>query len=200
MSINILEKEYDIATTIELDLSCNMLKSLPDSIGMLSNLQELYLYYNNLSSIPESILILTNLQVLSLTNNNLTSLPDSIGILSNLKTLYLNYNNLTSLPESIGMLSNLKYLYLSHNKLTRIWVDKKPCFLSIATLTKIKHFKLDESSYDINNLSMDCHTLVLTYIKNNITNLPPTLRTLYLKSNINVDMIKLPYGCDIIRF
>ena len=200
MSANILGKEYPIATTTELDLSCNKLTSLPDSIGMLSNLQELYLYYNNLSSIPESILILTNLQVLSLTNNNLTSLPDSIGILSNLKTLYLNYNNLTSLPESIGMLSNLKHLYLSHNKLTRIWVDKKPCFLSIATLTKIKHFRLDESSYDINNLSMDCHILVLTYIKNNITNLPPTLRTLYLKSNINVDMIKLPYGCDIIRF
>ena len=59
---------------------------------------------------------------------------------------------------------------------------------------------LDESSYDINNLSMDCHTLILTRIKNNITNLPPILRTLYLKHCVNVDMIKLPYGCDIIRF
>ena len=124
MSVTILEKEYPIATTTELDLSCNMLKSLPDSIEMLSNLQKLYLYYNNLTSIPESILILTNLQVLSLTNNNLTSLrvdkklcflsspvvmnrksetfsihaaPDSIGSLYNLKTLYLNYNNLTSI-------------------------------------------------------------------------------------------------------
>jgi hypothetical protein len=47
---------------------------------------------------------------------------------------------------------------------------------------------------------MDCHTLILTDIKNNITNLPPILRTLYLKSDIDVDMIKLPYGCDIIRF
>ena len=91
------------------------------------------------------------------------------------------------------MLSNLKHLYLDNNKLISLPE-------SIATLTKIKHFKLDESSYDINNLSMDCHILVLTYIKNNITNLPPTLRTLYLKSNINVDMIKLPYGCDIIKF
>jgi hypothetical protein len=48
---------------------------------------------------------------------------------------------------------------------------------------------------------MDCHTLVLTSIKNNITNLPPIIRMLYLKSNkTNVDMIKIPYGCDIIRF
>ena len=84
--------------------------------------------------------------------------------------LYLTNNNLTSLPESIQ------------------------------TLTKIENFVLDESSSDINNLSMDCHKLILTDIENNITNLPPILRTLYLKSDIDVDMIKLPYGCDIIRF
>ena len=73
----------------------------------------------------------------------------------------MNNNNLTNIPESISI------------------------------LTKIKRFRLGESSYDINNLSMNCHTLVLTDIKNNITNLPPILRTLYLKSNINVDMIKI---------
>jgi hypothetical protein len=67
-------------------------------------------------------------------------------------------------------------------------------------LTKIKYLELNESSYDINNLSMDCHTLILTSIENNITNLPPIIRTLYLKSDIETDMIKLPYGCDIIRF
>ena len=97
-------------------------------------------------------------------------MPESIGSLYNLQVLNLNNNNLTSLPESMQI------------------------------LTKIVYFKLDESSYDINNLNMDCHTLVLTSIDNNITNLPPILRTLYLKSYIDVDMIKLPYGCDIIRF
>ena len=97
------------------------------------------------------------------------------------------------MPESIGSLSNLQDLYLSENNLTCLPE-------SISILTKIEYFALDESSYDINNLSMNCYTLVLTSIKNNITNLPPILRTLYLKSNINVDMIKLPYGCDIIRF
>ena len=70
----------------------------------------------------------------------------------------------------------------------------------IKIFTKTKDLKLDESSYDINNLSMDCYTLVLTSIENNITNIPPLLKTLYLKSDIDVDMIKLPYGCDIIRF
>ena len=170
MSVNILGKEYPIATTTTLNLS-----------------------YKSLTELPESIWRLSNLKILYLDNNNLTELPESIGSLSNLKELYLYYNNLTSLPESIGKLSKLQVLYLQYNNLTILPE-------SIATLTKIKYLELKESSYDINNLSMDCHTLVLTRIKNNITNLPPILRTLYLKSRINVDMIKLPYGCDIIRF
>jgi internalin A len=170
MSVTILGKEYPIATTTKLYLSCKNLTEMPESIGSLSNLKTLIISNNNLTSLPKSIGSLSNLQSLFLHNNNLTSLPESIGSLSNLKELYLRNNNLTSLPESI------------------------------ATLTKIEYLKLDDSSYEINNLSMDCHTLILTDIENNITNLPPILRTLYLKSNINVDMIKLPYGCDIIRF
>ena len=170
MMINICGEEYDITTTTKLDLYNNNLTSLPESIGSLSNLQELDLSYNNLINISESIGSLSNLKKLWLSNNKLTSLPESIGSLSNLKELYLSNNNLTSLSESI------------------------------ATLTKIEKLNLDESSYDINNLSMDCHTLILTSIENNIRNLPPLLKTLYLKSDIDVDMIKLPYGCDIIRF
>ena len=193
MSVNILGKEYDIATTTELDLSYKNLTEIPESVFLLTNLQYLYLHYNNLTYIPESISVLTKLHYLQLSYNNLTSLPESIGSLSNLKTLYLYDNKLTSLPESIGSLSNLKGLYLHGNNL--ISVPE-----SIQTLTKIKDFILDESSYDINNLSMDCHTLILTDIDNNITNLPSILRTLYLKHYVNVDMIKIPYGCDIIRF
>ena len=253
MSVNILGKEYDIATTTTLDLCYKSLTEIPESIGSLYNLQELHLHNNNLISLSESIGSLSNLQKLYLDNNNLTELPKSIGSLSNLQELQLEYNNLTILPESIGSLSNLKYLSLSYNnltslpesiqslsnlkylsleknKLTSLWVDKKSETFSIhdasesigslsnlqyldlsynkltrlpksiKTLIETNYFGLDESSYDINNLSMDCHTLVLTSIENNITNLPPILRTLYLKSDINVDMIKIPYGCDIIRF
>ena len=130
---------------------------------------------------------------INLSYKNLTEMPESIQMLSNLKILYLQDNNLISLPNPILMLSNLQCLYLSNNNLTSL-----PNL--VQTLTKIKYFDLNESSYDINNLSMDCHTLILTDIDNNITNLPPILKTLYLKSDIDVDMIKLPYGCDIIRF
>jgi Leucine-rich repeat (LRR) protein len=114
-------------------------------------------------------------------------------MLSNLEILYLSENNLTSLSESIQNLFNLQELYVYNNKLTSLPE-------SIKSFTKIKQLYLNESSYDINNLSIDCNILILTSIENNITNLPPILRTLYLKSDIRTDMIKLPYGCDIIRF
>ena len=75
------------------------------------------------------------------------------------------------------MLTNLQDLYLNDNKLTSIPE-------SIKIFTKISHFILDESAYDINNLSIECEVLLFTNITNNIINLPPTLKTLYLKSNI----------------
>ena len=220
MSVNILGKEYPIATTTYLDLSYNKLtkirvdkkQSFLSSPMVMNRKSETF----SIHAAPESIIMLTNLEILDLSNNNLTSLSESIGSLSNLKTLYLSYNNLTSLPNQIGSLSNLQLLFLVNNNLTslpesiRSLYNLQVLFLhdnnltsipeSITILTKIKDFVLDESSYDINNLSMDCHTLILTDIKNNITNLPPILRTLYLKHCVNVDMIKLPYGCDIIRF
>ena len=51
MSVNILGKEYPIATTTELDLSYKSLTEFPESIQSLYNLQELYLHNNNLTSI-----------------------------------------------------------------------------------------------------------------------------------------------------
>ena len=88
MSVNILGKEYPIATTTELYLHDKSLTELrvdkkpcflstpihdaPESIGRLSNLKTLYLYRNNLTEFLESIRSLYNLQKLDLRNNKLT--------------------------------------------------------------------------------------------------------------------------------
>ncbi|KAL6206213.1 hypothetical protein ACLB2K_023462 [Fragaria x ananassa] len=82
--------------TLELlDLSFNMLEcKLPDSLGMLHNLQ-----YLNLQS-----------------NSFWGTIPESIGNLSSLQTLDLSYNHMNgSIPRSLGELSQLVHLDLSHN-------------------------------------------------------------------------------------
>ena len=54
------------------------LKWLPETIGDLEQLYELFISNNNLKQIPATIGKLTRLEALDLSDNQLTSLPDEI--------------------------------------------------------------------------------------------------------------------------
>jgi Leucine-rich repeat (LRR) protein len=63
---------------IEIEIDCQELKSLPESIGQLTNLRRITLFINELESLPESIGQLTNLEDLFLMGlNRSDSLPNS---------------------------------------------------------------------------------------------------------------------------
>jgi len=77
--------------------------TIPDSLGNLTNLEELNLTFNSLAgTIPDSLGNLTNLRILELRDNDLTgTIPASLGNLRNLQLLYLWDNNLTgAIPDS----------------------------------------------------------------------------------------------------
>ena len=105
-----------------LQLSRNDLSgSIPSSLGNLSNLQRLALNGNELSgSIPSSLGNLTNLRELRLHGNDLSgSIPSSLGNLTNLQRLDLYHNDLSgSIPSSLGNLTNLRHLWLGDNRLS----------------------------------------------------------------------------------
>lgn len=101
-------------------LTINEVVSIPESIGIFTNLVELTLDDNQLTSLPKSIGNLTKLEYLIINNNRLRRLPESIGNLSNLKVLILDDNHLTTLPASIEGLQNLEELNLQYNRITRI--------------------------------------------------------------------------------
>jgi len=89
-----------------LDLAQCELSCIPNSIGSLANLEELFLDGNNLSMLPESIGELTNLTWLSLHGNNLAMLPNSIWGLTNLECLSLWDNDLPSVFSGYNSLNS----------------------------------------------------------------------------------------------
>ncbi|MFX1257396.1 MAG: tetratricopeptide repeat protein [Promethearchaeota archaeon] len=101
----------------ELFLGQNQLTILPKSIENLKLLKDLNLGYNQFTTLPEPITKLEWLQKLSFNNNQLTTLPESIGNLKSLQELNLMSNKLNTIPESIGNLKSLKDLNFRDNQL-----------------------------------------------------------------------------------
>ena len=134
-----------------------------------------------------------NLQKLWLQYNQLTTLPVEIGNLVNLQYLNLDNNKLTTLPVEIGNLVNLQNLNLDNNQLTSLPVE---------LLNIIEALYIDDTSYQINNISYDTEFLIFSNLKKNLENLPLTLKTVYLHNYIDLrkHTIKLPFSCVIERY
>lgn len=134
MSIKILPRNKTASTSfgsldeaLENHLACRKLvmhrkgiEVLPAEIGMLVNMEELFLEGNELEMLPASIGELENLKFLFLRNNQLKQLTPEIGNLSQLEELDLRHNQLTSLPGETGNLESLKFLNLQNNFISEI--------------------------------------------------------------------------------
>jgi len=113
---------YYHVTGIVLD-RCNLVGSLPDSLGQLSELTELVLFMNQLTGIiPSSLGQLTKVERLYLFSNQLTGpLPESIGNMTSMLFLLVSENSLDgTLPASLGQLSELITIGAEHNNFNGI--------------------------------------------------------------------------------
>ncbi|ORY52888.1 L domain-like protein [Rhizoclosmatium globosum] len=99
---------------------CNLVGSIPEEIGLLSNLQNLDLYANSLTGeIPSSIGNLVNLRLLVLCENEELGgmLPSTMGCLTSLVTFRANTTNIMGpIPVEFGNLKRLETLSLSLNE------------------------------------------------------------------------------------
>lgn len=102
----------------ELDLSLNNLEVVPvKELAALPRATHLDLSCNLLTSLPDSFCTLTHLVKVDLSKNRLTELPQDFGQLDSLQHLDLLGNQLTTLPESFYKLRKLKWLDLKDNPL-----------------------------------------------------------------------------------
>lgn len=132
---------FDLADSLEiLDLTGNLLSSLPDDLWRLHKLRILFCSDNLfaelpavLGSCPELSMIgfkanqihtvpaaslPPKLRWLTLTDNAITALPEEIGRCGQLQKLMLAGNQLTALPASLAACTNLELLRIAANRLT----------------------------------------------------------------------------------
>jgi hypothetical protein len=105
-------------------LEKNIIPSIPETIGKLTQLRIINFNENQLTTLPESFCSLTELTDLHLWQNQLTSLPESFGNLVQLNMLKIGNNQLTTLPDSIVNLTNLRTLDLSGNPIPPAEIER----------------------------------------------------------------------------
>ena len=158
---------------ITLDLSGLKLRSLPEAIASLTQLQLLNLSDNQLTELPEALASLTQLQKLYLYNNKLRELPEAIASLTQLQRLFLSNNKLRELPETIASLKQLQLLNLSDNPLTELPE-------AIASLTQLQLLNLKNNQlWELPEAIASLTQLQLLYLKNNqLRELPEAIASL----------------------
>ncbi|KAJ0802073.1 putative protein kinase RLK-Pelle-LRR-XI-1 family [Helianthus annuus] len=169
---------------------CGVEGSIPEQIGLLSNLTHLSLYDNRLTgNLPVSLTNLTRLDYLDLGGNNFSGkIPDSFTNLIRLKTLYLDSNSFSGeFPALLTNLIHLEYLFLSRNNFS----GEFP--VSLTNLTHLKFLILSYNNFSGNLpvwLTNLTHLIDLDLSKNQLTGpIPPSygsmlnLRGLDLSTN-----------------
>eukprot|EP01039_Chlorochromonas_danica_P010842 gene10842-12052_t len=107
----------------ELDISDNLVDSLPDSIAGFQELVSLNANRCQLRVLPPSIVHLPKLKVLSISSNHFQRFPIHLQQMVWLEKLDLSNNSLTLLPRDINTMAFLHELNLRNNQLQALPVE-----------------------------------------------------------------------------
>ncbi|XP_078050920.1 leucine-rich repeat-containing protein 40 [Augochlora pura] len=188
-SANIYPDKYTMQSTKLLSLAGQNLNELPQDVlenACKADVSTVDLSRNMLSTLPEQLSIITRVSDLKLTSNQLTSIPEWIGEkYKYLQNLDLSKNLLESLPSNLGLLKYLREINISFNRYKEIpqsVYDVEPLEIFIANNNGI-------ADIDVSSLRKLQKLTVLDLANNNIGYVPPELgnlkniRTLSLSGN-----------------
>lgn len=128
-----------------MDLSCNKIKQIPESIGTFIQLKQINMNSNKLTSIPDEIGHCRKLETITMTDNFIVSVPTTISDLSNLRVLNLSGNQIRIFPVQLAELRHLDVVDLSKNKLSEIPDGLEKLNVSELNLNQNQVSKISES-------------------------------------------------------
>jgi len=136
-----MHPQLNMENLIRLDLSNNIMSSIPPNIESFYSLKYLYLNNNLAEALPSFLFNLSNLIELTLHRNLMIgSLPSTIGILQNIERLNIGKNMLGgTLPQEIGSMNMIRRLNLHGNFFSGTIPN------SISTLTLLRILRLEEN-------------------------------------------------------
>ncbi|XP_031475730.1 disease resistance protein RPV1-like isoform X1 [Nymphaea colorata] len=153
---SVSERIGDMEALKKLDLSWTLIHTIPDSIGLLTNLRELSLEGSQLlRELPDSICQLSLLKSLSLEGcYGLYTLPERLGDMEKLEELILDNTRIEIIPDSVGQLKNLRLLSLQGCKLLKALPN------SIRELCSLRELKI--SGTNLRGFENDiCHLVAI---------------------------------------
>lgn len=112
------EGEDNLSCTC-LEVSKNVLESIPPEIAVFKVLSFLDLSSNKLSSLPQEITELISLKKLVLNHNKFKSIPKELNEIKSLEQLLISHNKIDEITEET-MIPNLRTIYASHNNISYI--------------------------------------------------------------------------------
>ena len=188
-----------------LDISYNKLKSLPDVIWKLPQLEHLYAQHNSIAKIETAIEVHAWLERINISHNDLQSVPEGVF---RANTVDVSHNKLKCLPPCIWKLDCLNNLLASNNLLSEIVFPKSFCNYNRArrssSFTSQGRRKLSAEgnpSFFIHNRSNKMHTSnthglskldlshnKLTSFPSNLSCFASNLKQLHISGN-NISML-----------
>jgi Leucine-rich repeat (LRR) protein len=142
------ESIADLTALRTINLTDNLLETLPGLFGKLDNLTVLNLSRNHLAVIPACVFQLRALRTLDVSHNALDAIPSGIRHLTALSELFASNNVLTSVCNEIGSLRVLTRCDLSSNRLTMLPT-------SIAQLTALVFLDTHNNPFSLSGLRLE---------------------------------------------
>lgn len=109
------------ASVNNIDLSKNKLSSVPEGVNHLHGiLSELNLSNNLLKTLPQFLSQFERIQFINISSNSFSELPKELGLLNTLRELNISNNHFVNIPSCVFELKGLEILLARDNRIEEI--------------------------------------------------------------------------------